>query len=142
MLSARQVIPFRRDHHTGAPNSAASEEILHILFAGTAAARDAFLDALPRRARVRLLAATCPWDISSLFRSERVDVAILHDSLSRRDFRAFAADIRRRWPKADILIICGAADVIDDPLYDERIPHSSPCDELVAALERLAYKLR
>lgn len=100
-------------------------------------AREAVLDALPPMTKVRFLAAISPWDVTELYRSEKVELAILHDSLSPRELRGCAADIRRRWPRAGILLIRWRAD-IDDPLYDERVPPGSPRTDLTAAIERLA----
>jgi len=77
-------------------------------------------------------------ELSDLLLSERVCVAVLHDTLSEIELKSCAAYIRHHWSCACILLIHERADMLDDPMYDERIqPNPSPTT-LCAAIERLA----
>jgi len=66
---------------------------------------------------------------------EQIRVAILHDSLSVDEIQNCAAYVRHHWSDARILLIHMRTDVLDDPLYDERIQPEASADELLDALE-------
>jgi hypothetical protein len=76
-------------------------------------------------------------DLYGFSKHESYDVAILHHTLNEDDLRETAHFIRRRWPKARILIIRAEAPYIDDALYDDRVlPRVNP-ELLLAAIDRL-----
>jgi len=111
---------------------------LHILSVGTPESNDFVRDALLSRTKCQLMAAASVWDLSALLVSDKVDVAILHGTLSPAELRSCAAYVRHHWPAAQILLVHAHADFLDDPMYDERIPPGSPMDVFLTTIERLA----
>ncbi len=112
--------------------------ILHVLSVGSAGSNDSVRDALLSRAKCQLIAAADVWDLSALLASNKIDVAVLHDTLSPAELRSCAAYIRHHWPVAQILLIHAQAEILDDPMYDERMLPGSPADSFLIMIERLA----
>jgi DNA-binding NtrC family response regulator len=110
---------------------------LRVLVIAPADRCNAIRDAFQQRGRCRLSAVTSYRDLFNIPRQESFELAILHEMLSIRDLRDSSAHIRRTWPGAKIVVICAQAEVLDDPLYDERIAPSDPPDALLATIERL-----
>jgi hypothetical protein len=110
---------------------------LHVLSIGSQDTGALVRDVLVLRTRCRLYVATSTWDLSVVLGSEEVDVAILHNTISLRQMRVFAAYIRRRWPCARILLIETKKENLDYRIYDERIASGVPPETLLAAIERL-----
>jgi hypothetical protein len=67
------------------------------------------------------------------------EVAVIEhiDTPSELDY--VARLIRKRWPKARILILSCVTPPLDDALYDERVA-SSQLDELITGIARLAQR--
>lgn len=115
---------------------------LHVLSIGSPEAAGLVRDALILRTRCRLHVATSTWDISVVPGSEEIDVAILHDTFSPCEMRVFAANIRRRWPHARILLIQGNGECLQHGMYDERLADGISPEPLLAAIERLGASAR
>jgi hypothetical protein len=115
---------------------------LHLLSIGSPESNDLVRDVLLSRTRCQLLAAASVWDLSAILPSVKIDVAILHSTLSPGELRSCAAYIRHHWPHAKILLIHGTVEILDDPMYDERIPPGSSSEALLAMIERLAAYAR
>jgi hypothetical protein len=96
-------------------------------------------DALVLCGRSRLAAAANYWDLCSLSlrEAEQFHLAILDLSFSDRELRRRAELIRRRWADAVILLVSDDCDLLDDPLYDERISAGINPEKLAAVIERL-----
>ena len=65
-------------------------------------------------------------------------VAILSTSLSGKVLREIAEAIRRRWPRARILIIGDVQLTLDDHLYDDAVHHLQRNDQFLRCLARLS----
>lgn len=115
---------------------------LHVLSIGSPESTGLVRDALLLRTKCCLAAATCVWDLDALLASGKVDVVILHNTLSRGELRSCAVYSRHHWPGATILFIHGDEEILDDPMYDERIPPGSSAETLLATIERLAARAR
>ena len=115
-------------------------DMLRVLAVGSKESRDLVRDALLFHRRSQLLVASNYWELCSLWggEAEQVSVAVIDLCTSDRELRRRTAEhIRRRWPAAQILLVGPEAEVLEDPLYDERIPPGSQAAELLAAMERL-----
>ena len=115
---------------------------LHVLSIGTPESNGIVRDALLSRAKSQLFSATSVWDLSAFLTLGRVDVAILHNVLSAAELRSCAVYIRHNLPSACILLIQAESEVLDDPMYDERIEPGSSKESLLTAIERLAAVAR
>lgn len=111
---------------------------LHVLFVGSIETHEPVWKALfTWRPTCRLLTASGIANLSDFSASENVSVAILHDTLSVDEMQNCSTYIRHHWSYARILLIHSRADVLDDPLYDERILPGASAGTLLGMLERL-----
>ncbi len=67
-----------------------------------------------------------------------LSVAILSLSFGPTVLRDTAESIRRRWPRARILVVGDVQFAIDDHLYDESVHHSSRKEEFLEALAKIS----
>lgn len=113
---------------------------LSVLVIGSMELTNVVRDALVLCGRSRLAVAANYWDLCSLSLrdSAQFHVAILDVSFSDRELRRRTEYIRRRWADATILLVRDECDLLDDPLYDERLPAGITPEELAAVIERLA----
>lgn len=117
-------------------------EALHVLSIGSTESNNLIRDVLLTRTKCRLFAASEVWDLSAVLLSGKLDIAILHGSLTAAEMRSCSVYIRHQWPDAKILLIRADVEALDDPMYDERIrPDASP-EALLAMIERLAAGAR
>jgi hypothetical protein len=115
---------------------------LDVLTVGSLNSNNFVRDVLLSRTKCRLVAATSVWDLSAILASGKVDVAILHDTLSPGELRSCAVYIRHHWPAARILLIHAQVEILDDPMYDERMPPDLSAETLLSIIERLAASSR
>jgi hypothetical protein len=115
---------------------------LDVLSVGSINSNNFVRDVLLSRTKCRLVAATSVWDLSAILASGKVDVAILHDTLSPGELRSCAVYIRHHWPAAQILLIHARVEILDDPMYDERMPPDLSAETLLSMIERLAASSR
>ncbi len=113
------------------------KNVLHVLSVEPANSCSTTRDALLKRGCSRLSVVMSYDDLFAISKLERFEIAILHQLPSLRDFRASGQYIRRTWPNAKILVICTNAEVLDDPLYDDRLAPGHSPDVLLAAIQRL-----
>jgi len=116
--------------------------LLHVLSIGSQESSNVVHGALLSRPKCRLLIATCAWDLCTVLASERVDIATLHDTLSRGELRNCAEYIRRHWPNAKILLINSEAEVLDDQLHDQQTSPGLSSESLLGMIERLSTSNR
>lgn len=115
---------------------------LDVLSVGSPNSNDFVRDVLLSRTKCRLVAAACVWDLDALLVSGKVDVAILHSTLSPGELRSCAVYIRHHWPAARILLIHEQVEILDDPMYDERMSPELSAEALLGIIERLAASSR
>ncbi len=96
-------------------------------------------DALLLRSGSRLWVAASYWDLCSLSLQNQGEfqVAVLDVAASARELRRRAEYVRRRWPDTAILLVADSSEVLDHPLYDERVPPSIEPGDLLAVIDRL-----
>jgi hypothetical protein len=112
--------------------------VLNVLSLGSADSNDMVRDALLQRHKCRLFVVTSVWELCAIPQhQDSFDIAILHHTLSRREVRDASEYIRRRWPRAKILVICADAEVLEDPLYDEWAPPGLTSGILLARIKQL-----
>jgi len=111
--------------------------MIRVLSIGPPDACDVVRDALLQRQRCRLSSATCFRDLCTLPTEEEFEIAILYPH-SPSEFSDAGGYIRRKWPKAKILVISRTAEELDDPLYDEWERPGLSQDALLLTIERLA----
>lgn len=116
--------------------------ILHVLCVGSENSCNTIRDAVLVTGHCRLSTAKDCRDLFAVPKRESFEIAILHHSLSLRDFRDSSEYIRRTWPDAKILAICVNPEVLDDPLYDDWIAPSRSLNALIATIERLSVGRR
>src|ERR1700692_2637566 len=96
---------------------------LKVLLVGLSELAHLVCDALLLRRHSRLSVVSNYWDLCSLsLQREDFQVAVLNDANPARELRRRAEYIRRRWPNAAILLVGGSSEVLEQPLYDERVP--------------------
>jgi hypothetical protein len=96
-------------------------------------------DALLIRAHCKLAVASNYWDLCSLsLQREEFQLAVLNDPNSARELRRRAKYIRRTWPDAVILLVGGSSEVLERPLYDERVPSRIQPADLLTVINRLS----
>lgn len=110
--------------------------VFHLLSVGPGLVSNAMYDALRKSQRCRLSVAASFLDLFAISKDEKVDIAILHHTLSRPHLREACAHIRRNWPVATILVLGTGAEDLDDPLYDELVDPSTPLDKLLGMIEQ------
>jgi hypothetical protein len=115
---------------------------LDVLSVGPLNSNNFVRDVLLSRTKCRLFAVASVWDLSAILAPGEVDVAILHDTLSPGELRSCAVYIRHHWPAAKILLIHAQVDILDDPMYDERMSPDLSAETLLSMIERLAASSR
>jgi hypothetical protein len=117
---------------------------LSVLVIGSMELTNLVRDALVLCGRSRLAVAASYWELCSpsLREAAQFQVAILDVSFSDRELRRRAEYIRQRWADAAILLVRDDCDLLDDPLYDERIPAGINPEQLAAVIERLVGQKR
>lgn len=112
---------------------------LSILAVGPAQSADLVRDALLLRPHSRLTVAASYWDLCSLSLHQRshFQVAVLINAGPVHQLRRSAEYIRRRWPNAAILLLGNNPGVLEDALYDQRVPSRIEPDELLAIIDLL-----
>lgn len=115
---------------------------LDVLSVGSLNSNDFVRDVLLSRTKCRLFAVASVWDLSAILTSGKVDVAILHNTLSPGELRSCAVYIRHHWPAARILLIHAQVELLDDPMYDERMSPDLSAGALLSMIERLAASSR
>ena len=116
--------------------------ILDVLSVGPFYSNSFVRDVLLSRAKCRLIAATSVLDLYAIPASGKVDVAILHSALSSCELRSCAVYIRHHWPAAKILLLHAQVEILDDPMYDERMLPDSSEESVLSMIERLAASSR
>jgi hypothetical protein len=111
---------------------------LSVLVIGSMELTNVVRDALVLCGRSRLAVAANYWELCSLCEAAQFQIAILDVSFSDRELRRRAEYILRRWADGAILLVRDDRDLLDDPLYDERLPAGINPEELAAVIERLA----
>lgn len=114
---------------------------LHVLSIGSVESNDLVRDVLLSRTKCQLFAAASVWDLSGVLTSG-VDVAILHGTLPPGELRSSAHYVRHHWPAARILLIHTQVEILDDPMYDERMSPDLSAETLLSVIERLAASSR
>ena len=95
-------------------------------------------DALMLRAHSKLAVVSNYWDLCSMsLQREEFQVAVLNEPNSARELRRRAKYIRRTWPAAAILLVGGSSELLEDGLYDQRVPSRIGPDDLLAMIDRL-----
>jgi hypothetical protein len=85
--------------------------------------------------RVNFCGVSSCWELCALPQTVLADIAVLHHTFAPHDTRYAAAYIRRRWPDAVILIIGEQADILDDPLYDDKAGSGISTEELISLID-------
>jgi hypothetical protein len=95
-------------------------------------------DALLLRAHSKLAVVSNYWDLSSMsLQREEFQVAVLNEPNCPRELRRRARYIRRTWPDAGIVLVGGSSGLVNDRLYDERVPAKIEPAELLTVIDRL-----
>ncbi|HEV2274493.1 MAG TPA: hypothetical protein VGR96_10025 [Acidobacteriaceae bacterium] len=69
--------------------------------------------------------------------SRSFEIAVLGETLCAEDLTEAARFIRHRWPLVTILLVCAEPVLLEDALYDERLPAGLSQTKLTAELSRL-----
>jgi len=113
---------------------------LSVLAVGSIELTDLVRDSLLLHHRSHLSVASDYWQICSLSLCEALDVsvAVLELSVSDRELRRRAEQIKRRWPDAAILLFGRNSRLLNDPLYDQRVSPLIHPRELLDVIEHMA----
>lgn len=110
--------------------------VFHVLSVGPGIVSNVVCNALLQCRRCRLSVASSFFDLFAISKEAKVDIAILHHTLSLPHLREACAHIRRTWPIARILVLGTGAEDLDDPLYDELVDLGTPLDKLLGMIEQ------
>ena len=115
------------------------EGALNVVAIGSSQLIERIRTALFHNRRFSLLVADNYWELCLLPRKEAhlVSVAVLEHLNPGRELRRKAEYIRRRWPDAQIILVGNHAAILEDQLYDERVPSGVRAEELLEVIERL-----
>lgn len=113
---------------------------LSVLAVGSIELTDLVRDSLLLHHRSHLSVASDFWQLCSLSLCETLDisVAVLELSVSDRELRRRAEQIKRRWPDAAILLFGRNSRLLNDSLYDQRVPPQIHLRELLDVIEHMA----
>ena len=113
---------------------------LKVLFVGLSESATLVHDALFLHPGSRLSVATSYGDLCllSLQYHGEFQVAVLGVSPSPCELRRRAEYVRRRWPNTAIVLVADSCMVLDDPLYDVRVPSSIEPGDLLTVIDRNA----
>jgi len=114
---------------------------LKVLSVGSESAR-LVRDAVALQPGSRLWVATSYWDLCSLSLQNHgeLQVAVLDASPSPSELRRRVEYIRRRWPDTAIVLVADSCMVLDDPLYDERVPSAIEPADLLGVIDELGSR--
>lgn len=110
--------------------------ILHVLSLGSVDSYDTVREALLQQ-HCLLSVVTSLWDMYTIAQQNSFDVVILQHTLARLEVRNASEYIRKRWPRAKILVIRADTEVLNDPLYDKWAPPGLPTEVLLTIIEQL-----
>lgn len=110
---------------------------LRVLCVGSEDSMRAIYGALFGQREYELITATTYRELCAIPAHENFQIAVLNHTLSREDLVAIAQLIRLCWPSSRILVVCAAAPLIDDALYDDRVLPGLAPELLFAAMEHL-----
>jgi hypothetical protein len=111
---------------------------IHVLSIGPVDRGSMVHDALLHGPNFHLSIATDYRELWRMSMQESIQVAILHNTLSRFETEAVCRLIRRRWLHARILVVSAVESNLEDALYDDRVAPSVSSDVLFTTIERLA----
>lgn len=136
MPSDRSVMPIQRRKRTEVA------EDIHVLSVGPVDRSCMIHDALLEVPYLQISMVRGYRELWMLPEQETIQVAILHDALRSFELEAGSRLIRRRWPRARILMLRSQAGSVDGALYDELLPTNLAPQVLLAAIRRLAAAVR
>ncbi len=110
----------------------------HVLSVGPIPFCNSVRDTLLESRNARLFVARDSGELWVIPQREVIHLAILHNAPCGFDLEDACRFIRRQWPVARILLVCGNCELPDDALYDDRLTPSVTPDSLLAAIERIA----
>jgi len=114
-----------------------TDELLHVVSVGTLEHGYLLHDLLLNNRAWRLSVITDCLQLWEMPEREAVHLAILHDTLSLPDLDEAAHAVRRRWPKAKILVLRSGGEFLEDALYDDRALPSTSAPALLASIESI-----
>lgn len=117
-------------------------ETIHVLAVGPVNRSSTIHDALLQVPNSRVSIATDYRGLWVISQQEAIRIAVLHDALPSFELEAACRLIRRRWPRARILVLRSRADSLDDALYDDRVASTVAPQVLLATIRRLVGRRR
>ncbi len=132
IADGRNAIPSLRQR------KARMAEMIHVLFVGPVDRCYTVHDALVEVPNSQLSLAKGYRELWVLPQQEAIHVAILHEALPSFEFEAASRLIRRRWPRARILLLRSKTHALDDALYDDRLADTERPEILRVKLRQLA----
>ena len=110
---------------------------VHILSVGLRESLDMAYGALLLGCPCKITRVLDRGDLDTINASEDYDVAVLGEALSKEKLIETARLIRRRWRRANIVVVSANQLDIEDALYDDRILPGYSTNVLVAEVLRL-----
>jgi hypothetical protein len=139
MNRLRDVSKVVEENVIGSMNHRALQvpKAIHVLSVGAIDCGCMVHNALLNGPRFRLSVATDYRELWVIPNQESIQVVILHSTLSSFELEYASRFIRRRWPRARILVVCNGEGFLDDALYDVRVVSNVSREVLLATIERL-----
>ena len=111
--------------------------MIHLLSVGPMDRCSQIRDALLRVPNSQLSMAKDYRELWMISQEENIQVVIPHDILPTFELEASCRLIRRRWPRARILILRSRVCSLDDALFDDVVDSTVAKETLLAAIWRL-----
>jgi hypothetical protein len=122
--------------------AAQTSKTIHVLFVGPGDRGSIIHDALLQTPSFRLSIASDYRELWMIPRLQSVQVVVLHNTFSSSELEEVGRFVRRRWPRAGILVVHRGGDFLDDALYDDRVDPTVTPEILLTTIERLTGKLQ
>ena len=121
-------------------NQVSTKNPIHLLSVGRIEPGSLIRDAILDRSDFVISFAKDYRELWIASKEEEVHIVLIHNSLCSFELEEAARLVRRRWPKAQILIIRSGEVALEDVLYDDRLPPPVTPTALLATLSKLSAK--
>lgn len=114
-------------------------KMIHLLSVGPVDRCSLICDALLKVPNSQLSMAKDYRELWMISQEENIQVVTLHDVLPSFELEAACRLIRRRWPRARILILRSRVFSLDDSLFDDVVDSTVAMETLLAAIQLLVH---
>ena len=134
MTHIDRSVHYREADRGSAQKRMGTKDIAHVLAIGSIDQHNELHDLLLQLNAVHISALTDYSDLLGFSDEDFVQIAVLFDSISLHELLEATQIIRRKWPKAKIIVIRAGEEFLEDFQYDLRMFPSAKPQELLAQI--------